>query len=255
MNMGYGARCAPGRGVIASASGRTAFTLVELLVVIGIIALLVGILLPVVSRARQSAEVVKCLANMQSLARGQALYAAAYGNQLVTAGDGAYHTQGTWIGLLEDMMGQPMVRRCPSDNSPYFSEPIPGSAPAVYRVTSYAINNYVSPTHAPPGVTPIKKITQVRRSSAIVQFAELAERGSYAAADHLHAQHFYDSSLPDITVELIGEQMPIGRHGGSRFDWKSRLNYAFLDGHAETLMLRDAYADPYQNLFDPAVAK
>lgn len=252
MNMAHGAH---GRHIAGLAGNRSAFTLVELLVVVGIIAMLVGILLPVVSRARQSAEVVKCLANMQSLAQGQALYAAAYGNQVVAAGNGAYHTQGTWVGLLEEMMGAPMVRRCPSDNSPYFSEAIPGSSPAVYRVTSYAINNYVSPTHAPPGITPIRKITQVRHASAVVQFGELAERGSYAAADHLHAQYFYDSSLPDITIELIGEQMPIGRHGGSRFDWKSKLNYAFLDGHAETLSVRDAYADPYQNHFDPAVAK
>ena len=60
------------------------FTLIELLVVISIIALLIGLLLPALSRARRSARVTQCLGNLHNITTGCANYSSEFGGVIAT---------------------------------------------------------------------------------------------------------------------------------------------------------------------------
>ena len=59
----------------AGAGTRCGFTLVELLVVISIIALLIGILLPSLRKARDQGKLVKCLAHIRGVSQNAMMFA------------------------------------------------------------------------------------------------------------------------------------------------------------------------------------
>jgi prepilin-type N-terminal cleavage/methylation domain-containing protein/prepilin-type processing-associated H-X9-DG protein len=72
---------------------RKGFTLVELLVVIGIIALLISVLLPTLNKARTAANVTKCLSNIRQLAIATTAYIAENKGKLPEA---MYNNRGAW---------------------------------------------------------------------------------------------------------------------------------------------------------------
>jgi prepilin-type N-terminal cleavage/methylation domain-containing protein/prepilin-type processing-associated H-X9-DG protein len=82
----------PGRAFRLSVS---AFTIIEVLVVIAIIAILAALLLPAVGKARQEANVAKCASNLHQIGVAVETYAHTYGGYLMMP---AAH-DGTWVYL------------------------------------------------------------------------------------------------------------------------------------------------------------
>src|SRR4030042_6239320 len=82
-------------------AGRRAFTLIELLVVISIIAVLMAILMPTLSRAREQGKRIACLNNLGQLMKGWIMYADENDD-----GIGAANPQTTY-GWVRDDAGAP----------------------------------------------------------------------------------------------------------------------------------------------------
>ncbi len=99
------------------------FSLVELLVVIGIIALLIGILMPVLSRAREQSRRTDCLANLRSLGQAMFMYANNHKDRLPNGNlrtvfidyAGANRVM---VDFADMDVKAPAVFHCPSDNDP-----------------------------------------------------------------------------------------------------------------------------------------
>jgi prepilin-type N-terminal cleavage/methylation domain-containing protein/prepilin-type processing-associated H-X9-DG protein len=78
---------------------KSAFTLVELLVVIGIILILAAIVLPVIAQAREKARQTVCVSNMRQLGLAFELYTIDYNDRLPAGapGNGGVGAVGSWI--------------------------------------------------------------------------------------------------------------------------------------------------------------
>ncbi|GMU24100.1 MAG: hypothetical protein AMXMBFR13_41770 [Phycisphaerae bacterium] len=231
---------------------RSAFTLIEVLVVVAIIALLVAILLPSLSRARQQARSAMCLSNMRSMAMAVHLYANANQDRLVTVGyahGGSVDEHAAWFNTLRHIYRDHLVAQCPSDQSPHFTQPEPVGGRL--RKTSFGTNWYTVAEVGGRG--PYDRLGKFKRSATTIYIAELAETGQYAASDHYHAEQWFTDPR-----RLASEQLAIDRHS-------RKANYAFIDSHAEPLFFERTYSIDVaktvfpkiawrHNLHDPAVA-
>ncbi len=216
---------------------RAAFTLVELLVVIGIIALLVAILLPSLAKARAQAASVKCLSNLRQLGQSAFAYAAENKGAFPLAywdynNDGAPDASWDLIidtgpprvvrpGILFGWRGGNAVTQCPA-----YDRSIPGGD----EFTGYNYNtSYIGGrfTFGGSDFHPSAKVGQIRAASRKALFGD----GEYASGPNKYMR----SPLPSADDPASAE---VHASGGQGFRHHGATNVVFADGHAQTITIR-----------------
>jgi len=228
-----------------------AFTLAELLVVVAIMALLIAILLPSLGKARKQAKATVCMSNLRGLGLAVRMYSMVNEDRLVTAGLGhgsSGNPQGAWINLLRREYHDELLLRCPADKSPHWQTPL---APHnLLRRVSYANNWYT--VDRVGGKGPFNRFGLFVRPQTTVYIVDLAEKGPFAVADHIHPETWF--SNPAV---IAPKQIAIKRHLG-------KANYSFIDTHIERLRFDQTYQlDPgggfpprfIHNMYDPAIGR
>ncbi|MCC5843615.1 MAG: DUF1559 domain-containing protein [Verrucomicrobia bacterium] len=88
---------------------RRGFTLIEMLVVIAIIALLVAIITPTVSRAMDGAKTTQCMSNLRQAGLALTMYAAENHGYLPPAGSWGGQSAPTWYNTIAEYLGSDVV--------------------------------------------------------------------------------------------------------------------------------------------------
>jgi len=240
--------------VLVHAPVRRGFTLIELLVVIAIVALLIGVLLPALGSARDSARSAVCLTRMRSLAQSTGFYCDDNGDEihrskhsvgfsgvapwsvqvypyltgLEFGGDSDLWQDESWWSATNGFY------RCPHDRRESPIE-LPGF-PFDVAAISYGLNVYyelrmseIDPEGSMGDVRePYRKRASVPRPSGTVLFSEIKDTMS---VDHVMAHYWRTRGVAP------GYEVATDRHGDGS-------GYVYLDGHAATESLGDVYDAP-----------
>ncbi len=182
------------------------FTLIELLVVIAIIAILAGMLLPALSRAKGQAWATACLNHVKQIGLATVMYASDYDDALPRSS----HQSQSWVGSLQPYAGGTNLWRCPRDSNKT-------------RLYSYALNDFLLPPDTADSVTNYSRVSAVPVPSETFFMAECADK--YASSDHFH---FADPTDGDYSPESFKSEIAVMRH-------LNTANYLFVDGHVERL--------------------
>lgn len=213
--------------------GFKAFTLVELLVVIGIIAVLVAILLPSLARARQAALTAACLSNLRQIGLGIQMYAndnrdyypstgrgASFKYPEYSGGGGSYYFLMSWperlvrSGAMSQTPASNWLTHFPIAGRVVFKCPNYGEGAYEWGFTGgaysgYGMNRFLSPDLGSTGV-------------GFAKLARLNQERVMLADGYLRIQ-----VGPYLSGGLGASQYAVYlRHNNG-------ANYLFPDGHAE----------------------
>ncbi len=208
-----------------------AFTLVELLTVIGVLAILVCLAMPVISSGAMAANRAKCASNLRQIGQAILLYAGDHDGVLpVTShstGDSRLKINGKWVSsieyswiyLLADYLDNvDEVRVCPADEKARQRQILQMNA------TSYLLNDTVFDSET------FGRLQNLPQRSRLM-LAFISNRPVSRTWDHAHCANW--TTWPALTTDVAVDRHRTGERIGSRL--KGSANYLFADGHVQNM--------------------